>query len=100
MLCGVPESLTPSDGRLHLVTCSLPVLYCPVYLFVFMCLTGGTQSKVKTNQSDAQILRSGERIPNCTLFNQAVYGEDLERGAGQEGLCGSRALPNAHLMNI
>ena len=92
--------MAPGDLRLHLVECSPPVLYYPVCLFVFMCLTGVTQSKVKKNQFDAQILRSGERMPNCTLFNQAVYGEELERGAGQEGLCGSKALPNAHLMNI
>ena len=50
-----------------------------------MCLTGVTQSKVKKNQFDAQILRSGERIPICTLFNQAVYREEHERGRGWKG---------------
>ena len=58
-----------------------PVLSC---LFAFTCLTGVTQSKAKMNQFDAQILRSGERIPNCTLFNQAVYGEEHERGRGRK----------------
>lgn len=40
---------------------------------------------MEKNQFDAQILRSGERIPICTLFNQAVYREEYEKGRGWKG---------------